>query len=750
MTSLITELNTMYKTLKYQEEAVDKLVKQANELLERSGPKTCIFKAPTGSGKTIMMAEFLSRLVENRKDGKDFSFIWAAPRKLHNQSKEKLENYYKDTRTLQCSNIEDLVDKKIGENEILFLNWESINKKDNVFVRENENDFNLTSIVENTLEDSREIILVIDESHHTASAENTRGLVEIMKPKITIEVSATPHMTSDYRVVVEFEDVKAEGMIKKEVAINPELKEENLEGKGSDEFVLEQAIAKREELKKHFKAIGKEDINPLLLIQLPDRSSMDFEDKKEEIEDLLNKEFNISTDNGRLAIYLSEDKRNLENISKNCNEAEVLIFKQAIALGWDCPRAYILVLFREWHSANFSIQTVGRILRMPETQHYSEIEELNKGYVYTNIANNKIHIEEEIAKDYFTLYTAERDKTYKDIDLISCHTKRQRETTRLNPVFINIFLDISKGSKLKDKLKQDIAKITDHIPLNGVVHLERVGTIEDPVEVYKDLALAKTLKELENAFKYFIADALHSGGMFPEQRSVGRVCTAIYQFFLDAFNMHYEEKQREITTIVLSKENNQHFRDAINKALKEYQARHPKKENELIVDKNWNVPKKIEYNANYGEQKPDVRRSILKPYYSVSSKSRQYQTEKDFVDFLDNHTSVEWWFKNGEGHGTFFAIPYTDTDKVEKLFYVDFIVKVKDGRIGLFDTKSGITAEIAGPKSDGLQKYIKEENKKGKNLFGGIVIPKSGSFWTFDKAPYKYDKSLTGWEILEF
>ena len=51
-------------------------------------------------------------------------------------------------------------------------------------------------------------------------------------------------MTSDYRVVVEFEDVKAEGMIKKEVAINPELKKENLEGKGSDEFILEQAIAK--------------------------------------------------------------------------------------------------------------------------------------------------------------------------------------------------------------------------------------------------------------------------------------------------------------------------------------------------------------------------------------------------------------------------------------------------------------------------------------------------------------------------
>jgi len=750
MTYLITELNTMYKTLKYQEEAVDKLIKQANELLERSGTKTCIFKAPTGSGKTIMMAEFLSRLIENRKDGKTFSFIWAAPRKLHNQSKEKLENYYKDTRALQCSNIEDLADKKIGENEILFLNWESINKKDNVFVRENENDFNLTSIVENTLEEGCEIVLIIDESHHTASAENTKGLIEIMKPKITIEVSATPHMTSDYRVVVEFEDVKDEGMIKKEVAINPALKEEKLEGKGSDEFILEQAIAKREELKRHFEAIGKEDINPLLLIQLPDKSSIDFEDKKEEIEDLLNKKFKANTDNGKLAVYLSEDKRNLENISKNDNETEILIFKQAIALGWDCPRAYILVLFREWHSANFSIQTVGRILRMPETQHYTETTELNKGYVYTNIANNKIHIEEEIAKDYFTLYTAERDKIYRDIDLVSCHTKRQRETTRLNPVFVNIFLDKSKMSKLKGKLKLDIVRITDNIPIDGVIHLEKTGTVQDPVEVYGNLALAKTLKELENAFKYFIADVLHSGGMFPEQRSVGRVCTAIYQFFSDEFNMNYEEKQKEIMTIVLSRENNQCFRDVINTSIKEYQERHPKKENKIEFDKNWNIPKKIEYNANYEEQKPKVSKSILKPYYSISSKSRQYQTEKDFIDFLDNHKSVEWWFKNGEGHGTFFAVPYTDTDKVDKSFYVDFIVKLQDGRIGLFDTKSGITAEIAGPKSEGLQKYIKEENKKGKKLFGGIIVPKSGSFWICDKSPYKYDKNLTGWEILDF
>jgi hypothetical protein len=49
-----------------------------------------------------------------------------------------------------------------------------------------------------------------------------------------------------------------------------------------------------------------------------------------------------------------------------------------------------------------------------------------------------------------------------------------------------------------------------------------------------------------------------------------------------------------------------------------------------------------------------------------------------------------------------------------------------------------------------LLKYIKEQNAKGKNLFGGIVVPKGGSFYTFPKTPYKYNDALDGWEILEF
>src|SRR3989338_6152682 len=159
--------------------------------LKREGNKVCIFKAPTGSGKTLMMAEFLKSLIDSRIDGKKFSFVWIAVNKLHDQSYEKLKKYYWHIG-LKCSHFNDLDDRKIRENEILFLNWASINKKDNLYVRANERDNNLSTVVASTKDEGRIIFLVIDESHHTANSEKSKELIQDIGPKITIEVSATP------------------------------------------------------------------------------------------------------------------------------------------------------------------------------------------------------------------------------------------------------------------------------------------------------------------------------------------------------------------------------------------------------------------------------------------------------------------------------------------------------------------------------------------------------------------------------
>src|SRR4030042_2229095 len=173
----------------YQDTAVANLYTKATALLQKANNKVLVFRAPTGSGKTIMMAEFLRKLVMENTTGLNLSFIWAAPHRLHAQSKEKLERYYFDNKTLKCLLFEDLVDKNIAENEILFLNWESINKTDNIYIRENESDFNLSSILQNTRDQGRQIVLIVDESHYSTDTEKANGLKSMINPKLTVEVS---------------------------------------------------------------------------------------------------------------------------------------------------------------------------------------------------------------------------------------------------------------------------------------------------------------------------------------------------------------------------------------------------------------------------------------------------------------------------------------------------------------------------------------------------------------------------------
>ena len=78
----------MIKDVQYQVEAVKELVKKTRDLLAESGTrKRLVFKAPTGSGKTVMASQMLDELTtELEQDGQEVAIIWIAPNKLHQQS----------------------------------------------------------------------------------------------------------------------------------------------------------------------------------------------------------------------------------------------------------------------------------------------------------------------------------------------------------------------------------------------------------------------------------------------------------------------------------------------------------------------------------------------------------------------------------------------------------------------------------------------------------------------------------------
>ncbi len=727
----------MIKLKDYQSQAVENLHRKLENSLRSSENEVVIFQAPTGSGKTVMVSELIKELVENRDDDKSFSFIWVSVRMLHEQSKEKLEKYYEDDRTIKCSYFEDLEDRRIGENEILFINWHSINKKDiNIFIRENEQDNNLNSVIKNTKEDGRTIILIIDESHHTAGSEKSRELIEVISPKVTLEVSATPHLeeSAAEKEKVRLSDVKAEEMIKSEISVNPEFLDVKVGTKSSDELVIEEALNKREELVKMYKKEGTK-INPLMLIQLPD-SRAGLTSKKEEVVKILDKK-GITEKNGKLAIWLSEDKSDtLPNIEKNDNEVEVLVFKQAIALGWDCPRAAILVIFRESKSFTFTIQTIGRIMRMPELKYYSKEPELNQGFVFTNLPN--IEITEDYAKDYVTVYESKRDnKLYKDISLPSIYLKRQRERTRLSGEFTKIFMAVAEDIDLRKKVNLKPSKIVNPIIAEGkIVDIDKSGEIEHKGTI----KIALNERELQEKFDRFI---VQNCTPYAPADSSDRMKTALYQFFNLKFK--FAKYDHNVQRIVLGKENAQLFVDAINLAKEKYKNKVVEKlseKRELVETPKWEVPSIVSYNSRYKKEEQPL--SIMKPFYTA----KPSEPERLFVEFLNNSKKVKWWYKNGEAETKYFAVL-----RQENLaFYPDFIIQLKNGEIGIFDTKSGRTAETgdAAPRAEALQKYIKRQNKAGKKLVGGITVYVNGTWRYNDNEKYEYDASdLSDWKVLD-
>ena len=100
----------------------------------------------------------------------------------------------------------------------------------------------------------------------------------------------------------------------------------------------------------------------------------------------------------------------------------------------------------------------------PERGHYENVI-LNYGYVYTNLSD--IEIKEDLAHSYITVYRSKRKGDYEPINLLSCHSKRHREKTRLAPLFIEVFLKEAKSYELEKKADIEQEAVTSTGPSGG-------------------------------------------------------------------------------------------------------------------------------------------------------------------------------------------------------------------------------------------------------------------------------------------
>ena len=141
----------------YQKKAVKELKTKLIELLNLKEDRLrLVFKAPTGSGKTVMVSAMMDELQRELKESGECQYtrvawVWIAPNKLHQQSYRSMRNFFSETRSLrpvmfdECEHLEGLRD-----GEVLFLNWESINKDNAVLIRDNEQNRTLYELLRRT------------------------------------------------------------------------------------------------------------------------------------------------------------------------------------------------------------------------------------------------------------------------------------------------------------------------------------------------------------------------------------------------------------------------------------------------------------------------------------------------------------------------------------------------------------------------------------------------------------------------
>ena len=778
------------KQLKYQEKAVRQLVENTVNLLGLNGNRRqVVLKAPTGAGKTVMASEMLATLTEELQSRSDLpfrqvAFIWIAPNKLHQQSYFKMKNFFTETKLLKPVMFDELdqSDGIIHQGEVLFVNWESINSKNNLIVRDNEQGLSLYDIARKTREENIPIIVVIDEEHlfWTKTADKSKAVLEKINAKVEIRISATPKTKPEYLVNIDRQEVIREEMIKEGVLLNPDVTSGYANDIALNEHLINKALEKRQQIADAYKKEGV-NINPLLLIQLPNDTTdaMTADDTKimEQVVQYLDVMQGINTDNHRLAVWLSKQKTNLEDIERNDNLTEVLLFKQAIALGWDCPRAAVLLIFRKLTSDTFTVQTVGRILRMPEQRFYRN-PLLNKGYVYTDISKDKIQI---VADDMDYLHKAVlqavRRNNLDNVQLVSYYeVRRSADRNRLGPDFRRVltktfedlwttttpltipFLFEDEGEESNDeeidmqstiaknrqaaerqRIRLDVKNVNIEIPTDIFFQ----NDVNTTIETGQKAKFTRTAGEVDRVFIDWCRQML-SG--YEKAHSTG----VLANYLLEAMENLFELFETEAKKVVLYHENRPKFADVVSKALARYsrilEQRQQEAKKRSFERYEWEVPEDRTYTEENHVIKDKMEDHALLPFIELRTASTP---EQEFALFLESHRdSIDWWYKNGDSGREHYAVAYTNSQGDKSLFYVDFVIKMNNGQVFLFDTKTENSDPDAPQKHNALLDYMQNEENSPKHLQGGIIIHNinhSGN-WLYSPLPIDNTYDMQGWD----
>jgi hypothetical protein len=349
--------------------------------------------APTGVGKTLLAAEVLQRFGGERP----VLWFWFAPfAGLVEQAAGVLRAQVPALRQfdLQADRALDTV----RNGGVFVTTWQSVaaaNQQARRARSRSDEGAALDDLLLLAREQGLQIGCVIDEAHHGFhKAKEARSFfTEVLQPDYTLMLTATPRdadiakfeQDTGYRVggpeewvTLARADGVAAGLLKRGVKLVRFLAKDDDVGTLVD--FERTALRECTEMHRHIQrelAQAQITLTPLMLVQVPDGDRAMREAKRQLVEELgfADEAVRIHT--------AKEPDADLLALAVDPS-VEVLIFKMAVALGFDAPRAFTLAALRGARDKDFGIQVIGRLMRVhPLLRRRASLPaELEYGFVF--------------------------------------------------------------------------------------------------------------------------------------------------------------------------------------------------------------------------------------------------------------------------------------------------------------------------------------------------------------------------------
>lgn len=397
---------------------------------ERTHSKQVVsFTAPTGAGKTIIMAALIESIFfgdEVYPEQPEAIIVWLSDSpQLNEQSKDKIDLKADKIRLGQCVTVRDdsFDQEQFDDGHIYFLNTQKLGKGSNLTKHTDSRQYTIWETLANTArEKSDHLYFIIDEAHRGMQGREAGRATTIMQKflkgspsdgieamPVVIGMSATSArfnalvqgIASDTQyVVVTTDEVRASGLLKDRIVIS--YPEENTSNR--DMAVLQAAADEWKDKWDHWHQYCYEQhysyVNPVLVIQVQNATSSaisatNLNDCVAKIEERIGIHFQegeVVHTFGDANTVIKINCLNVPYIAPSAiaedKRIRVVFFKESLSTGWDCPRAETMMSFRHATDATYIAQLLGRMIRTPMQMHIQVDETLNDVHLYLPYFNS--------------------------------------------------------------------------------------------------------------------------------------------------------------------------------------------------------------------------------------------------------------------------------------------------------------------------------------------------------------------------